>query len=56
MMNKSIITKLLFGVFAFAFLSLSVQAAPWNQLTGEQLEQQLTEKFAQGKYSNKGAD
>ncbi|PKG75578.1 cystathionine beta-synthase, partial [Shewanella sp. GutCb] len=31
-------------------------AIRWNQLTGEQLEQQLTEKFAQGKYSNKGAD
>jgi DmsE family decaheme c-type cytochrome len=56
MMNKCIITTLLCGIFAFACLSLSVQAAPWNQLTGEQLEQQLTEKFAQGKYSNKGAD
>ncbi|MBB1427072.1 DmsE family decaheme c-type cytochrome [Shewanella sp. SG44-2] len=56
MMNKCIITTLLCGIFAFACLSLSVQAAPWNQLTGEQLEQQLTEKFAQGNYSNKGAD
>ncbi len=56
MMNKCIITKLLCGIFAFACLSLSVQAAPWNQLTGEQLELQLTEKFAQGKYSKKGAD
>ncbi|MCL2915224.1 DmsE family decaheme c-type cytochrome [Shewanella corallii] len=37
-------------------MAFSVSAAPWDKLTGEELEQQLTQKFAEGKYSPKGAD
>lgn len=37
-------------------VACSVNAAPWDHLSSEQLEQQLTVKFAEGKYSPKGAD
>lgn len=34
----------------------SAKATPWDELTSTQLEQKLTEKFSEGKYSAKGAD
>ncbi len=37
-------------------MAFCVQATPWDDLSGEQLEQQLTQKFSEGKYSPKGAD
>ncbi|MCL1099682.1 multiheme c-type cytochrome, partial [Shewanella gelidii] len=38
------------------FISFYGLATPWDTLTPEQLEQQLEQKFAEGKYSKKGAD
>ncbi|MCL1164447.1 DmsE family decaheme c-type cytochrome [Shewanella chilikensis] len=38
------------------FSTALVQATPWDNLTATELEQQLTEKFSEGKYSPKGAD
>ncbi|WP_371998062.1 MULTISPECIES: DmsE family decaheme c-type cytochrome [unclassified Shewanella] len=36
--------------------SFNAAAAPWDDMTGEQVSQKLVEKFAEGKYSPKGAD
>ncbi|RTR38135.1 DmsE family decaheme c-type cytochrome [Shewanella canadensis] len=44
------------GVVTVLCLSLSAHATPWQNLTGEQLEQKLAEKFSAGEYSSKGAD
>ncbi|BCV35195.1 hypothetical protein TUM17377_05230 [Shewanella chilikensis] len=38
------------------FSTALVQATPWDNLTATELEQQLAEKFSEGKYSPKGAD
>ncbi|QSX33851.1 DmsE family decaheme c-type cytochrome [Shewanella avicenniae] len=44
------------GIGAVFALISPVIATPWDDLSGEQLEQQLQTKFAEGKYSSKGAD
>ncbi|RTR36776.1 DmsE family decaheme c-type cytochrome [Shewanella canadensis] len=50
------IYNIFYGIAALVLLSFSIQAVPWSQLTAEQLAQQLEQKFAEGKYSKKGAD
>jgi len=56
-MKNVVITQLwCVSVLTLLNLALSVQAAPWDLLEPQQLEQTLTEKFAEGKYSTKGAD
>ena len=56
MMSRYIIAGLIVGILSLSHFPLSTQASPWNKLSAQQLEQQLTEKFAQGNYSKKGAD
>ncbi|MCL1097044.1 DmsE family decaheme c-type cytochrome, partial [Shewanella gelidii] len=55
MMMQLRIENILRGIFIL-MMSFAVQSAPWDTLTPEQLEQQLEQKFAEGKYSKKGAD
>lgn len=44
------------SAFLLLFSQTIANATPWNDLTSEQLEQQLVQKFSEGKYSSKGAD
>lgn len=55
-MKKSVMVSV--GAFSAVAASMvfSVAAAPWDHLSGTELEQQLSEKFAAGQYSPKGAD
>lgn len=50
---KQIMFMLSLIVYGCAFNAI---ATPWDNLNSEQLELQLNEKFAEGKYSPKGAD
>ena len=54
-------TKVMVKLMATSLLGMlisigSAKATPWDELTSTQLEQKLTEKFSEGKYSAKGAD
>ena len=51
---QRLFTKLCCGVIAL--FCVTAQATPWDKLSSDQLEQQLTKKFEQGLYSPKGAD
>ncbi|TCN80768.1 DmsE family decaheme c-type cytochrome [Shewanella fodinae] len=51
-----IVKAAMLGAGVFLSLITSVKATPWDNLSSEQLEQQLQAKFAEGNYSPKGAD
>ncbi len=47
---------ILTSVFSLLTINVNANATPWDDLSSEQLEQQLVQKFTDGKYSPKGAD
>ncbi|BCV65061.1 hypothetical protein TUM17387_04200 [Shewanella carassii] len=59
-MMKSIKKGWNFGLYMLSTMLLAsttlAQAAPWDDLGEAELEQVLTQKFSEGKYSPKGAD
>ncbi|MGS0724581.1 DmsE family decaheme c-type cytochrome [Shewanella sp. 0m-11] len=48
-------TRFICATFALS-VAISVQAAPWDLLTSDELEATLVDKFAAGQYSSNGAD
>lgn len=53
---KKIITAFTVGIISTLILVINVQATPWDNLSSEQLEATLIDKFSAGEYSAKGAD
>ncbi|ACJ30159.1 Doubled CXXCH motif protein [Shewanella piezotolerans WP3] len=56
MSTRNIAKLVATSLFTLIISVFPAQATPWSDLSSADLEQKLTEKFSEGKYSSKGAD